>query len=369
MIPQKVKAVADAVLYEGFLLFPYKPSALKNRQPWQFGVLMPQNYADASEPHDFETQLLCTGATSRIHVWARFLQIEDSPVEREVPLHVSAGAAQAQTAFAFGEVRGTVRVTIRNDGDFRRITIRLENLSRTHEGASRNDALRGALVGAHAIVLTQDGALVSLLDPLPEATSAAARCTNARVFPVLAGEVLDPEKHTSRVALASPIILYDFPAIAQASRAQTFDATEIDELLMLTVASLTDEEKREARGAHPYARELVERAEALDADTQSMLHGELTGGIGSPGNETVSIGGTPVTRGSLVRVHPRGRADVWDDIVKGMTGRVCAVHTDFEGQRYVGVVFDGDPAGDLHEWYGRSFFYAPEEIEPLEATS
>jgi hypothetical protein len=56
---------------------------------------------------------------------------------------------------------------------------------------------------------------------------------------------------------------------------------------------------------------------------------------------------------------------VWDDFVNGMRGRVCAVHTDFDGKRYVGVVFDGDPAGDLHEWYGRSFFYGTDEIEPL----
>jgi hypothetical protein len=29
------------------------------------------------------------------------------------------------------------------------------------------------------------------------------------------------------------------------------------------------------------------------------------------------------------------------------------------------VVFDADPASDLHEWYGRSFFYGADEVEPL----
>jgi hypothetical protein len=165
--------------------------------------------------------------------------------------------------------------------------------------------------------------------------------------------------------LVSPIILYDFPRIAQASTTHTFDGTEIDELLMLSVASLTDEEKHAARSAHPYVRELVERAEALDAETLATLHGELTGGAPEPGDETVTIDGTDVRRGSHVRVHPKGRADLWDDIVNGMTGRVCAVHTDAEGKRYVGVVFDGDPASDMHEWYGRSFFYGTNEVEPL----
>ena len=36
-----VRAVADAVLYEGYLLYPYRASAQKNRSRWQFGVVMP----------------------------------------------------------------------------------------------------------------------------------------------------------------------------------------------------------------------------------------------------------------------------------------------------------------------------------------
>jgi hypothetical protein len=167
------------------------------------------------------------------------------------------------------------------------------------------------------------------------------------------------------MVLASPIVLNDFPRIARASPARTFDGTEIDELLMLSVHSLSEQEKAAARAAHPYVRELVERAEALDCDTLSTLHGELTGGATKPGEETVTIDGVQVGRGSRVRVQPKGRADVWDDIVRGMTARVNAVHTDFEGKRYVGVVFDADPAADVHEWYGRSFFYGPDELVPL----
>ena len=35
------RAVADAVLYEGYLLYPYRASSAKNRSRWQFGVLGP----------------------------------------------------------------------------------------------------------------------------------------------------------------------------------------------------------------------------------------------------------------------------------------------------------------------------------------
>src|SRR5579863_3450235 len=49
-----VRRVADAVLYEGYILYPYRASSQKNRSRWQFGVLMPPAYAaaDASETWD-----------------------------------------------------------------------------------------------------------------------------------------------------------------------------------------------------------------------------------------------------------------------------------------------------------------------------
>ncbi|AQA26166.1 hypothetical protein BTZ20_3066 [Rhodococcus sp. MTM3W5.2] len=37
----RVRAVADAVLYEGYLLYPYRASSRKNQSRWQFGVLGP----------------------------------------------------------------------------------------------------------------------------------------------------------------------------------------------------------------------------------------------------------------------------------------------------------------------------------------
>jgi hypothetical protein len=31
------------------------------------------------------------------------------------------------------------------------------------------------------------------------------------------------------------------------------------------------------------------------------------------------------------------------------------------------VVIDDDPAADLHDWYGRYLYFAPDEIEPLDS--
>src|ERR1700680_2139067 len=40
-----VDRIADAVLYEGYSLYPYRPSSIKNRQRWNFGVLYPESWA------------------------------------------------------------------------------------------------------------------------------------------------------------------------------------------------------------------------------------------------------------------------------------------------------------------------------------
>lgn len=47
---ERLSAVADAVLYEGYLLYPYRRSSAKNRVRWQFGVLFPLEWVEAAGP-------------------------------------------------------------------------------------------------------------------------------------------------------------------------------------------------------------------------------------------------------------------------------------------------------------------------------
>jgi hypothetical protein len=49
---ERARAVADAILYEGYLLYPYRKSAAKNRLRWQFGVLSPRDWAEHNLPAD-----------------------------------------------------------------------------------------------------------------------------------------------------------------------------------------------------------------------------------------------------------------------------------------------------------------------------
>jgi hypothetical protein len=213
--------------------------------------------------------------------------------------------------------------------------------------------------------------------------------------------------------LSSPIILYDFPSVAPQSEADTFDATEVDELMMLSVLSLSDREREEARATDPRARAIVERAERMGPQELARLHGtllssSLDGGftksntfatsdafsqgdsstatdpltrtdpfatsdpfatIDVPATDCVFIEGVKIARGSAVRLHPKRRADVWDTFLENKLATVRAVHQTVEDETYVAVTVDDDPASDLHDWYGRSLFFSPDEVEPVAANA
>lgn len=79
------RAVADAVLYEGYLLYPYRASSAKNQARWQFGVLGPPGAAASSageEPDMAADCLLQPGPAARIEVHLRFLHLQTRSAER-----------------------------------------------------------------------------------------------------------------------------------------------------------------------------------------------------------------------------------------------------------------------------------------------
>lgn len=80
----KVQPVVDAVLYEGYILFPYRANSAKNQQRWTFGGVYPGAWFDAtggSDPWQMQTQCLVEGdANTQLEVIVRFLQ----PMARQV---------------------------------------------------------------------------------------------------------------------------------------------------------------------------------------------------------------------------------------------------------------------------------------------
>ena len=81
----RVDAIANAVLYEGYMLYPYRPSAIKNQQRFNFGVVAPETKAKSpmsSELSCVRTECLLQGTeNSTVDIEVRFLQLVQRDVE------------------------------------------------------------------------------------------------------------------------------------------------------------------------------------------------------------------------------------------------------------------------------------------------
>jgi hypothetical protein len=303
----QVSAIARAVLYEGYILWPYRRSAAKNRNRWTFGAVMPEAWS-AQHPDDhwlLQGQYLVEGpgvvtATVRfLHVvqrqprdaagrpvdeleagGGRHLAWEEA-TEREMPVR-SAGrvpltipAGRAEEPLGAGSI---VRSWERLDGwieasreplapDLARLTVRVANTTAC-AGGDRAAALRRSLASTHVALHVDGGAFVSLTDPPDALRAHAEACENAGTWPVLAGEPGDRS-----TMLSAPIILEDHPQIAPESPGDLFDGGEIDQLLILNVLALSEAERREMRDTDPRAREILERCAALGPEDLMELHG------------------------------------------------------------------------------------------------
>ena len=94
------RKVADAVLYEGYLLYPYRASAAKNQARWQFGVLMPRRWSEDGPDEPWATQTECLvepEETTTVRVLVRFLHVQAKTVET---VDVEAGTFREADALA-----------------------------------------------------------------------------------------------------------------------------------------------------------------------------------------------------------------------------------------------------------------------------
>src|SRR5215469_3159028 len=80
----QAEKIADAVLYEGYLLYPYRPSAVKNRQRWNFGVVYPRAHSErqgGADPWRMHTECLVQrGPDAVVQVKIRCLQLSSRTV-------------------------------------------------------------------------------------------------------------------------------------------------------------------------------------------------------------------------------------------------------------------------------------------------
>jgi len=362
--------VLRALLYEGYLLYPYRASSLKNQKRWAFGSLYPDEVAlvsaDASRAR---TECLVRGDAPRVCVAVRFLELSagagerpcDGAVERSIDigeLALPLGTPWCVDWISLGDSHGALqlraRVTvtaIRLGPSLHRVAVEVTNTTAARPGLDRELTALGSV---HTLLSCRDGAFVSLLDPPPSLREHASACRNVGTWPVLVGD-------GDAVMLSSPIVLYDRPKVADKSPGDLFDATEIDEILSLRIRTLSEAERREAVATDPRAREIVERTEALDAAGLLALHATCRFDAGS---------GEPRTArryqpGDRVVLRPGKGGDVLDLALAGEAATVVGVEEDVEGRVYYTVTVDRDPGRDLGATGqpGHRFFFTECELE------
>ncbi len=213
-----------------------------------------------------------------------------------------------------------------------------------------------SFVSTHWILGVRGGELVSLLDPPPPLRAAAESCRNLGVWPVLVGA-----RGRRDTVLCSPIILDDYPAVAPESPGDSFDGTEIDELLTLSILALSAEERQRMAAADERTRALLERTEGLRPEQLQRLHGTL--------RRPAPAAGAWLGPGDRVHLRPRGRADIFDLALAGRRATILSVEQDVEDRVYYTVTVDDDPGRDLgaEGKPGHRFFFAPEEVELVES--
>jgi hypothetical protein len=329
------RAMADAVMYEGYILYPYRASAAKNRSRWQFGVVMSPGYTavDPSERAFAQTEcVLEHGAEPTVAVVIRFLQVQrrtsaesswDEAVEHEVAVRIDAarllgGDHLTEFQIPGGEERegnivrrreplaGTVSVLcspLPGPWGAARLRVRVENRSAPAAvPRTREQALPTALVAAHMIIGVREGAFISMTDPPEWASHEVQACENVGCWPVLAGA-----DRGRQVMLSTPIILYDHPELAPESPGDLYDGTEIDEILSLRTLALSDAEKAEARATDPRAAALIDRVEALGAADFDRMHGTIRSPravSGFPGSQFPGDGREPGEPGGFQPAVP-----------------------------------------------------------------
>lgn len=322
MTADPVRAITDAVLYEGYILWPYTRSAMKNQRRFTFGGVYPPAHA-AAHPDDsaqMRTEVILRGSReAAVSTTVRFLQVVrrtaarrrgtrfepvdelivgdrryltwEEAVEREVEVPATtlerlregrrepiavAGATSREELGGGALIRGwqalagEVRVSATAvKPDIWRVCASIANTT-PFEPGSRQEALKRSFCSTHTLLRTDGGSFVSLADPPPELSDAARGCRNVGTWPVPVGEPGDRS-----TILSSPIILEDYPRVAPESPGDLFDGGEIDQLLALSILAMTDEEKAEMAASDPRAREILERTEALTPQQLMALHGTV----------------------------------------------------------------------------------------------
>ncbi|PIM69851.1 hypothetical protein CTU88_25350 [Streptomyces sp. JV178] len=335
---EQITAVADAVLYEGYLLYPYRRSSTKNRVRWQFGVLFPRQWVEADGPvvpgvsgsadswyQRTECLLRVRRPGASVRVRLRHLQTQHKQVEEagsdgghhpvaslrtdDDTVHLTFDEAvprETEIVVPLDDLlRGesTVPVQAAAGEDIEPLPGRAGRVVRRREEVRASVTLTAERLGGDVFRLrVRTANAVDGLEPRAPRDEALRRALIA-THTLIGGDgvefvsLIDPpadladqaracrneftfpvladEPPAGPVVLSAPIILPDHPQVAPESPGDLHDAAEIDEILTLRTMLLTDEEKREARATDPRAAAILDRVDTMPPEVFARLHGAV----------------------------------------------------------------------------------------------
>jgi hypothetical protein len=328
--------ITHTLLYEGYSLYPYHRSAIKNQKPVPFGVVFPQNYNTCNKHAHYrmQTQCIVTGSDDPlIHINVRFLHLkktelfEDIPEEDFVPINnvhaksssyqagwqtiersISTGdlqisqliknkkvipvefgemhdseyvydestAVAAKQISSLREIKGAVIIEATPAGrqNTFRITVTVINTTPVEnaEQVARDEVLSQSFLSTHIILQAADASFISHQNPGEKWEALIAGCENINTWPILIGE-------SNTILLSSPIILYDYPQINPKSSGDLFDSTEIEEALLLHVALLSDDEKQRIAQGDEKLQAMLDKVSQVTPEELINFHSGLKGSV------------------------------------------------------------------------------------------
>jgi hypothetical protein len=349
--------LVETLLWEGHQLYPYTPSAIKNATPTPFGIVYPPAYA-AGSPHRFarcKLQAIATGT----HAFSATVHFLVAGVAERVPV-----APGEDVTFTAGGVAGRATMAVERFGPLSRVTVEVVNTTEATADVGRAEALERSLLSTHLVVrCAEPGRFLSPVAPPPEAVAAVMACVCVNTHPVLATKGDD-------AILGAAIFLPDHPQIAPESRGSLFDATEIEEALLLHVMALSDGERAELERADPAVRAMLARAAAATPSDIMALHGRVTISDPAPaageqevrGEEEVVVGDRTIRRGEHVVLSPGSGRGATDHLLAGRSATVERIYLDYDGDVHLCVTIDDDPGQQLMRDIGRYLYFKPDEV-------
>jgi hypothetical protein len=323
--------LTQTLLYEGYALYPYYRSAIKNQKPVPFGVIFPSDYNNYHEHSHSNMQSQCIisgGDDLTVNIHVRFLHLRktelfqaDNKGDTYVPvvsLEIGGNTYQAGWQTIERKISTEDIPVSELISNCKIIPVEFDNmnegeiiLNEEKEVAAKRiinvSEIKGSIKMEADAVKEMPGSFritvtVTNTTPVENAESVSrdevflqSFLSTHIILQTRQGEFIShqdpPEEWKHAIAscnnintwpmlidknnstlLSSPIILYDYPEINPQSSGDLFDSTEIEEALLLHVNLLSDEEKKRIGSNDEKLQAMLNKVNSMTPEDLNIYH-------------------------------------------------------------------------------------------------